>query len=121
MDYSVFVQKALAKDGRNKFECYEGNLDAVPEVMRSFYRFCNPLDVELPHDGTSIRFFPVEELESLREEYSPQNGEFIFASCNGDPIWCHEGKVYTGLHGTKESQWELLEEKVEDFLASLVD
>ena len=120
MDYSAFVQKAVAKDKRNKFDSYEGVLDTIPETMRDFYRYCNPVDVELPYEGTSIRFYPAEELDLLREEYKPKMGEFIFATCNSDPIWYYEGKVYTGPHGATESQWEILAEKVEYFLSSLV-
>lgn len=120
MDYSVFVQKAVAKDKRNKFSTYEGPLDAIPEAMRDFYKNYNPVDVELPYEGISIRFFSVEELATLLEEYSPKKGEFIFATCNGDPIWYHDGKVYTGPHGTVDYKWELLSETVEDFLLALV-
>ena len=120
MDYSVFVKKALEKDKRNKFSTYEGPLDAIPEALKGFYRSYNPVDVELPYDGVSIRFFQAEDLTTLQEEYRPQKGEFIFATCNGDPIWYYDGKVYTGPHGTGDYKWEILSDTVEDFFLAIV-
>ena len=121
MDYSAFAQRAVALDKRNRFSSYEGSLDAVPEHMKDFYRLYNPVDVELSYEGTSIKFYPVEQLDLLQEEYAPLKGQFVFATCNSDPIWCYEGKIYTGPHGTIDLKWELLAEKIGDFLTSLVE
>lgn len=115
MEYSEFVKKAVLYDTRNHFSQYDGNLDCVPDVLKTFYMESNPSDVEID----SVRFFPVEELKSLQKEYSYLQTGFVFATCNGDPIFLHNGCVYTAPHGMKNPSWELLAKDIKTYLSSL--
>ncbi len=116
MKFSKFVEKAILYDERNTFSKYDGSLDGLPDVLKDLYRESNPTDVEF----NNIRFFPVEELGGLQAEYSYLNAQFIFATCNGDPIFLHNGCVYTVPHGVKEPKWELLSQNIETYLTELI-
>ena len=121
MEYAVFVEKAVALNERNKFEPYEGNIDIVPDEIKPFYRDYNPVRVEIGFYGVSIRFCPVKELLELQKEYSHINAQFIFATCNSDPIFMNDRCVFTCAHGTHEPQHEKKAESFSDYLKSLVD
>lgn len=116
MDFTYFVRKAISYDNRNAFSQYSGDLTGIPEQMKSFYKENNPVDVEV----NFIRFYAVEELSELQDEYSYLNAQFVFATCNGDPIFYHEGKIYTSPHGVDKPEWELIGENVETFFKSIV-
>lgn len=111
MDFSKFAEKAILYDKRNTFSKYDGNLDGIPDALKNFYRENDPVDVEF----NNIRFFPAEELDNLQSEYSYMNVQFVFATCNGDPIFLHDGHVYTAPHGVKEPRWELLSTTVDGY------
>ena len=66
MEYSEFAEKAILQDKRNVFSKYDSNLDAVPDIIKTFYRNNNPLNVEI----NAIRFIPSEELDAIQSEYS---------------------------------------------------
>lgn len=116
MEYSEFAKKVVLHDTRNRFAKFDGNLDCVPDVLKTFYKENNPLDVEI----NSVRFLPVEKLDSLQEEYAFLNAQFVFATCNGDPIFLHDGCVYTAPHGVKKPEWELLAKDIETYFESLL-
>lgn len=115
MKYSEFVRKAVLLDNRNVFSKYNGNLNCVPEFLKTFYRENNPSDVEINY----VRFTPAEKLDALQTEYAYLNAQFIFATCNGDPIFLHNGCVYTTSHGIKNPKWELLYNDIEAYFSSL--
>lgn len=115
MNYSEFAAEAVIQDQRNTFSGYEGNLDAVPEVMKAFYREFNPIDVEM----SMVRFIPAEELADVQEEYSYLNVQFVFATCNGDPIFLQDSQIYTCPHGIGKPRWELLSGDIMSYLSSL--
>lgn len=116
MEYSEFAKKAVLYDTRNSFAKFYGNLDCVPDVLKAFYKESNPLDVEI----NCVRFFPVEKLASLQVEYAFLNVQFVFATCNGDPIFLHDGCVYTAPHGVKDPELELLANNIETYFESLL-
>lgn len=116
MEFSEFVDKAILQDKRNIFSQYDGNLDEIPDKLKAFYKDNNPTDVEL----NGIRFFAAEELSNVQKEYSYLNAQFIFAACNGDPIFLHDGHVYTAPHGVKNAKWELLSDSIVSYLESLI-
>lgn len=115
MDYSEFAKKAIMQDKRNVFSEYSGNLDAVPNVLKAFYKEHNPSDVEINY----VHFSSAEELVTLQEEHSYLNAQFVFATCNGDPIFLHDGCVYTSPHGVKNPKWELLAKDIKAYFSSL--
>ena len=108
MDFSLFSTKALIQNEYNKFEKYDGNVDFVPDEFKAFYRGYNTACVEIEFNNGDVRFYSVFELTELQEEYAYLNAEFIFATCNSDPIFFNDGQVYTCPHGVREPKWEAL-------------
>lgn len=45
---------------------------------------------------------------------------FVFATCNGDPIYVYDKKIYTCCHGTRKIKDELMAENFAAFL-DLID
>lgn len=111
MDYLEFVEKATVQDKENIFSKYDGNLDSVPDDLKTFYSGNNPVNVEI----NCVRFSPADELSTMQAQYSYLNAQFIFATCNGDPIFLHDGHVYTTPHGVKNPKWELLAKDMKTF------
>lgn len=116
MNFLEFAEKAILYDKRNLFSKYEGKLDCIPDEMKNFYKESNPVDVEI----NSVRFIQANELYAIQSEYSYLNAQFVFATCNGDPIFLHDGCVYTAPHGVKTPIWELLSKNIETYLFSLL-
>jgi len=116
MTYLEFVEKAIAQDSRNVFAKYDGNLDVVPDTLRIFYKEKNPLDVEI----NFTRFISADKLAAIQTEYHYLNAQFVFATCNGDPVFLHDGCIYTVPHGIKEPKWELLAKDIETYYSTLL-
>lgn len=114
--YIEFVDAAQKQDKRNNFSVYNGDLEFIPREISEFYRKYNPQDVEVVYCSNSIRFFPVEKIEKVMCEYGFHNSEFIFATCNGDPIYLKDGKVFTCPHGIEKIQEEKIADGFYDFL-----
>ena len=38
MEYSEFAKKVVLHDTRNRFAKFDGNLDCVPDVLKTFYK-----------------------------------------------------------------------------------
>jgi len=115
-----FIDKAKKQDSRNSFEKYDGNLSAIPEELRSFYKNFNPVDVEVSMKDTSVRFFPVDKLNVLQNDYKLPNTCFVFASSNGDPIYIEEGKIKSGVFGKEGFIPEVLAESFLQYI-SMID
>ena len=100
MSYKDFVSRAIQQDVRNVFAVSDKVPDIVPQSLRKFYNEYNPVDVEIDTEKYgAIRFYGIDELERLREEYYfyPKD-VFIFATCNGDPFFIGgDNQVYTSL------------------------
>lgn len=120
MDFSLFVKKAIIQDNQNKFSPFDGPLDNIPEEFLPFYKDFNPVDVEISFEGNAIHFFPAEQLSSLQEEYSYLSAQFIFASCNGDPVFWDHGSIYTSTHGTETSDWEQIADDLDAYFSSIL-
>ena len=114
-----FVKKSMEQDNRNIFEETEVN-EFLPSCIKDFYQKANPIDVEITMDGNTVRFIPADELEDTQSDYSIGNERFIFATCNGDPIYVYEGKIYTCCHGISKIDDELMAENFSSFL-DLID
>ena len=121
MEYIDFVTKITARSERNKFAPYSGNLDFVPNEMRAFYRNSNPVHVVIGYYGVNINLCPVEELQELQKEYEYLNVQFVFATCNGDPIFLNSDGVYTCAHGISEPQYEKKASSFDEYLKSFID
>ena len=120
MQIDEFVSKAQMRDKTSLFSEYEGSLDMIPDELRDFYAKHNPRNVEIGHNGTSIHLVPAEKLETEKQYYEGMNIGFVFATCDSDPIFYHDGKIYTCPHGVKNPEWELLAESIEKYLDVLM-
>lgn len=117
MEFLEFAKRAVILDKRNTFSQYSGDLSAIPEEMKDFYREVNPTDVEVGF----VRFVAAEELANLQTEYAYLEAQFVFATSNGDPIFVKAGCVYTCPHGVKNPQYELLAPDIKAYLSSLIE
>lgn len=115
MDFSKFVEKAILYDKRNVFSQYDGDLSGIPDELKTFYKDNNPTDVEV----NGVRFFAAKDISDLQTEYSYLSAQFVFATCNGDPIFLYGGHVYTCPHGVRDVAWELLSDDMANYLDSL--
>lgn len=113
-----FVNNAMKQDSRNVFGI--SNFSDMPEILKDLYQRADPVDVEITMDGNAVRLIPANELVNIQSEYSLGNERFVFASCNGDPIYVYKGKIYTCCHGTNNVKDELLAEDLFSFL-DLID
>ena len=120
MDYSGFVSKAVVQDKRNKFMKYDGELSFIPSEARDFYQNFNPIDVEIGMNGSSVRFYPVLELVDLQKEYDYLHAQFVFATCNGDPIFLYQGHIYTCPHGVTAPKLEKIADNWDNFFSALI-
>ena len=119
MSIDDFVRSAIKQDKRNVFEKTK-LLSTCPEVLKEFYQQANPVDVEVTMDGNAVRFVPADELETIQSDYSMGKERFVFATCNGDPIYVCDKKIYTYCHGTRQIKDELIAENFAAFL-DLID
>lgn len=106
MGFEEFKAVAITQDSRNTFGKCEKVPSIVPDPLKTFYRDYNPVDVEINIDGVAVRFYPADDLEQLQNEYSIPSA-FVFATCNGDPIFISEGIVYSCPHGVSNPKWEI--------------
>ena len=110
-----FVKRAIEQDERNYFE--ETVVEKfVPNELKEFYQKANPVDAEITMDGNAVRFIPMSELEDFQAEYSLGKSRFAFASCNGDPIYVYEEKIYTCCHGIGKVKDELMANSLSLFM-----
>ena len=110
-----FVKKSIMQDKRNVFE--EASLDeSIPSILKEFYQKANPVDVEITMNGNAIRMVPAAELADIQCDYQLGDERFVFATCNGDPIYVYMNKIYTCCHGTSEIDDELMAEDFSLFL-----
>lgn len=108
MTFEEFKEYAIDDDAENCFSTETNVPSVVPIHLIEFYKRYNPIDVEISSEIGAVRFYPINKLDALQQEYGIDNA-FVFATCNSDPIFFSEGLVYTYPHGTKNAAWELLE------------
>ena len=61
----------------------------------------------------------LHELEKTQKLYALGKECFIFASCNDEPIYLKDNKVYTCLFGKKGIIEEVLSERLKEYLAKI--
>jgi len=115
--YEKFREIAMIYNKSNSFSTYNGNLNGLPVAVHEFYKKFNPVDVEIDYNGLAVRFCPADRLSQLQEEYSYINAQFVFATCNGDPIFLNDDTVYSCSHDNSEkSGWEKLSDNFDDYI-----
>jgi len=116
MTVKEFVEKAKRQDARNVFQENCKSIENLPENLKSLYMEANPIDVEVLMDGKLIHFYPMDELNALQTDYNLPMGRFVFATCNSDPIYTFEGRIYNCYHGTSIIKDELMANSLDKFL-----
>lgn len=97
--YSEFIKKAVKQDDRNVFEPYHGKITGVPKQLESFYSDSNPVDVEVSIQGAYVKFIPYKDLVTVQKEYDLDVDCFVFATCNGDPVYYKKDGIYSCVYG----------------------
>lgn len=85
-----------------------------------FYKKYNPVNVEID----MYNFIPADKLEEVNTNeyggyFDSKEIPFIFATCNGDPIFFTKGKVYTHPHGTGKATPNSYEKLANSFIEFL--
>ena len=93
----------------------------IPGDFVSLYLEYDPLDVELPYEGNSLIMVPYQKLESYLNDYELDKKSLVFATCNGDPLFINDSKIYTFAHGIEKPTWELLNESAEQFFLAIIN
>lgn len=118
--FTDFVAAVQKQDKRNLFKPFLGEVTSIPEEFCEFYKTNNPVDVEIKLDDLSqIRFYSVECLPAIKNEYNLPESAFFFATSNGDPIYYLNGKIYTEAHGG-DPRPELLASSFNDYIQSII-
>jgi hypothetical protein len=115
MIYKEFAIKATI-DKRNLFAPYDGDLSCCPVGIRDFYKTFNPIKVEVKYGVAIVRFAPAEKLIELQDRYSYLNADFVFATCNGDPIFIKDNIVYICPHDDENPEFEKLADSFDKYL-----
>lgn len=108
MEIQDFVLRAIEQDNRNIFIKNNRIIDCIPAGLIEFYKEADPVNVEVSMDGNPVRFYPVDDLTDLQDDYDLSGDRFVFATCNGDPIYYLNGRIYTCYHGASEIKDELM-------------
>lgn len=115
MQIKDFVKRAMEQDKRNIFEKIN-DVENVPLELVNFYKEANPIDVEITMGGNAVRFYSVIDLNDLQTDYNLPDGRFVIATCNSDPIYLYNDKIYSCCHGSSAIKDEIMAETFEDFL-----
>lgn len=119
MDYYSFFEKLKAEDYRTEYtEVHEASEYEGLKLPR-FYETINPINVEFEFNDGIVRLEPLEGLLVLNEQYGYVGADCVFATCNGDPIYVKNGKVYTCAHGSKNVNEEELAPSVESLFETV--
>jgi hypothetical protein len=122
MDYTQFVEFLKKQDARNVIietkSCI--NNMVLPDELKLFYQNYNPVDVEINFNGLGLRFYSIEDLYELQQEYSYIKDIFVFASCNSDPVFLKDGKIFTCPHGVSKPNFEELACSFDAYLLRLM-
>ncbi len=119
MKYDFFVKKAKEQDDRNVFSSLK-EVKGVPSDLIDFYELINPVDVEVSINEVDVLFFDYDNLVETQKMYRIVDG-FVFASCNGEPIYIKNGQIYTCVFGQKEIIEEKIANSFEDYLSMIDD
>lgn len=117
---NTFITSAINEDSRNKFGVCQ-DVSMLPSALQEFYAQCNPLDVEIryPELG-AVKLYPVQELEELKSDYMLlEEDDWVFGTCDGDPLFIKDGKVYVSLPEIYKP--ELVAESFPEFLQRYID
>lgn len=119
MIWQYFYQEAVKQDDENKFDKNTTVSDLLPDILKELYLYYDPVDVEVAYQGNGMRFIPYSELNDYQAEYEMPEDALVFATCNSNPFFFKEGKVYTKAHDDSKAVPELISENMEEFILLL--
>lgn len=117
MDYHSFFERLKTEDPRIEYREVHNESGYKKMKVPQFYKIINPVNVEFEFNDGIIRLEPFEGLPVLKEQYDYVGADCVFATCNGDPIYVKNEKVYTCIHGAKC----VIEEKIAESVDSLFE
>lgn len=117
MDYIAFFNKLKDVDPRIDFQMVENSKILDGGNIPAFYSVINPINVEFEYNDGIIRLEPIENFDNLKKEYDYVQTDCIFASCNGEPIYLKDKKVFTCIRGSKR----IIEEEIASSINMLLE
>lgn len=117
MDYQAFFRKLKMEDPRIEYEESDKGLSCGRLKIPQFYKTINPINVEFEFNDGIIRLEPFERLPDLNKGYAYTGADCVFATCNGDPVYLKNEKLYTCTHGSKR----VIEEEIASSVDSLFE
>lgn len=121
MIYDKFKEFAINQDNRNVFSAYHGDLTFIPHSVQNFYRYYNPVDVEIFFNNIVLHFFSAESLRDIQSEYTYLHADLVFATSNGEPYYLLNSKIYTCITGTQNARSELIADNFDEFLSNIIN
>ena len=114
MNYLKFFEKLEKADPRTKYDVLDEKSTKTKEGMPDFYKTINPLNIEFEFNDGIVRLASYEDLDTLKEEYNYVEDGFVFAICNGEPIYLKKNnKVYSCICGKNPIIEDELAESIE--------
>lgn len=117
MDCHSFFEKLKVEDLRIEYFEVCKELECEGLKIPLFYKTINPVNVEFEFNDGIIRLEPFDGLLVLNEQYGYAEADCVFATCNGDPIYVKNEKVYTCTHGSRR----VIEEEIAMSVESLFE
>ncbi len=119
MDYYSFFKKLKAEDPRIEYATAHKAPECKGLNIPQFYKTIDPINVEFGFNDGIVRLEPFEGLSVLNEQYSYIEADCVFATCNSDPIYMKNEKVYTCTHGSKRVMEEEIAVSVDSFFEKI--
>ena len=119
MDYIKFFEKLKKNDYRVEYKLVTESHKCVDVEMPEYYKKVNPINVEFEYNDGIIRLVPYEDLIPIRKAYSYIERGCIFATCNGEPLYVRDNKVFTCICGKNKIIEEEIATSVESFFEKI--
>lgn len=106
MNYVDFFGELRRSDSRIEYSVMKQERETNDAPM--FYRFIDPISVEFEYNDGIVRLMPFDALQKSKDQYPYVEEGCIFATCNGEPIYEKNNKVYTCVCGKNK----IIEEEI---------
>lgn len=117
MEYLAFFEKLKMEDARIEYREVHNVLEYGNLKIPQFYEEIDPVNVEFELNDGIVRLEPFGGLPILNEHHGYVKADCVFASCNGDPIYVKNNKVYSCIHGSKR----IIEEEIAESVDALFE
>ena len=120
MNYIEIFKRLKAADSRIKYDVIQNCGLESENCIPDFYKFVNPINVEFEYGEGIVRIASYEELPMLKKNYEYVKSGCVFATCNGEPVYLNNNKVYTCVCGKNRMIEEKLAESLELFFEQAI-